>query len=125
MRAVMSLSLEIFSVIIEGRPVTWIRRSALPGHRVGCKFVVSDRNVLFGRRPCGRLQPTTSRRSQSCRVRLGATSSSLVQLIELATLSVDLPVAGFVGADSLQFARALQFGDGAADGAQVFAEAVR
>ena len=70
--------------------------------------IYTAKNVLLG----------GARADASSRVQLGAP-------IGLVVLFVDLPVAGFVGADSLQFARALQFGDGAADGAQVFANAVR
>ena len=41
------------------------RRSRAQGHRACCKLLVSIKNVIFGRRPCGRLLPTTSRRSQN------------------------------------------------------------
>ena len=36
---------------------------AVPGRRACCKLLVLVKGVLFGRRPCGRLLPTTSRRS--------------------------------------------------------------
>ena len=36
---------------------------AVPGHRACCKLLVTVKDVLWGRRPCGRLLPSTSRRS--------------------------------------------------------------
>ena len=78
---------------------TWrARRCAVPGRGAGGKRVVSAKSVLFGRLagspPADYKSAIPGRRSQ-----FGAP-------IGLAILSwvVDLPVAGFVGADSLQFA---------------------
>ena len=34
-----------------------------PGHRARCKLLVAVKDVIFGRRPCGRLLPSTTRRS--------------------------------------------------------------
>ena len=71
---------------------------AVPGRGAGGKLVVWARSVLFGRLagspPADYKSAIPGRRSQ-----FGAP-------IGLAILSwvVDLPVAGFVGADSLQFA---------------------
>ena len=43
---------------------------AVTGHRACCRLLVLVRSVLLGRRPCGRLLPTASRRSNCACCRL-------------------------------------------------------